>query len=178
MKGVIFNALASAVATDYGSQPWREAVAESGVDGRYHDIGNYDHSELLVLINALARKLDTDAEELVYWFGTRAVRQLHSAWPRLFAGYHSSLALLMDLNNLAHHHIAPHFPGAEAPRFDYPHVGERELQLSYDSPQRLCHFTEGLIAGTGALYAERLDVYQTQCVLQGNERCVFRVQLC
>lgn len=175
MKGIVFNLLETVVSEEEGAAAWDEALRDSGVDGAFSSLGTYDHSELHALAEALAPRLGMSPDEVVRWFGRRALRKLAAIYPKLFLPHASLLPFLETLNAVIHPEVRKLYPGAEVPVFDYRVAGPDRMVMGYNSSRGLCWFGHGLIEGASDHYSQEVDVAQTSCVQWGDGECVFDV---
>jgi predicted hydrocarbon binding protein len=168
VKGIIFNLLEQVVTDELGEETWERVLDEAGVDGAYTAVGTYEHEELHNLARTAARLTGKTDDEIVRWFGERAVPLLIERYPQLFEAHSSTISLLLQLNDVIH----PEVPGAYAPEFDVDWIDEQSLALGYESYRDLCLFAEGLVQGTAAHFGESVTIEQTSCTRRGGERCV------
>jgi hypothetical protein len=81
VKGIIFNLLEQVVTDEFGEVTWESILEAAGVDGAYTAIGTYDDEELLALANAAASVLGKETDDVVRWFGGRAMPLLAERYP-------------------------------------------------------------------------------------------------
>lgn len=62
------------------------------------------------------------------------------------------------------------------PRLAVRDAGPDALEVTYDSPRRLCAFLEGLVLGTAAHYGEEVELEQTTCMHRGDPACGYRIR--
>jgi hypothetical protein len=172
MKGIIFNLLEQVVTDEFGEATWERMLEAAGVDGAYTAVGTYDDEELHALADAAASALGKKRDDVVRWFGGRALPLLAERYPDFFAGYDSTLPFLLKLNDVIHPEVRKLFPGAYAPEFDFEQTDVRTLAIGYVSYRDLCAFAEGLVEGAAAHFGESVSIEQTACTRRGGTRCV------
>lgn len=172
MKGIIFSLLQMVVSDEYGEATWDALLDETGLPGVYTAVGSYPDEELLALVGAASKALDTPPDEIVKWFGHRAMPLLFERYPEVFEGHTSTRAFVLTLNDVIHPQVRKLFPGAYAPEFEFGVLGDNELTLSYSSKRRLCSFAEGLLHGAAEHFGENVVVEHAECMKRGDERCV------
>lgn len=173
MKGIVFNLLEQVVLDEHGEDTWDALLEAAGVDGAYTAVGNYSHEELAALVKAASEALAQPADDVVRWFGSKALPLLAQRYPAFFEGHTSTRTFLLTLNDVIHPEVRKLFPGSYAPEFDFDASQNDVLALGYNSHRNLCAFGEGLIQGAAEHYGERVDVEQALCTKRGDAKCVF-----
>lgn len=173
MKGVIFNLLEEVVSEEAGEAVWEQTIADAGVEGAYTSLGTYPHTDLVSLVVALAGSLDMEADEVVRWFGRRALGRLAISYPGLFERHETTGQFLLTLNHVIHPEVRKLYPGAEVPVFDYRLVEPDRMLMGYRSHRGLCSLGHGLIEGAAPLRrarrrgaAELLEARDAECVFE------------
>jgi hypothetical protein len=177
MKGVIFNLLEEAVREEHGEDTWDDLLESAGLEGAYTSLGNYPHEDLVKLVGAASEALSIPGDDIVRWFGRRALAMLAERYPKFFEPHRTTRGLLLSLNDIIHPEVRKVYPGAEAPEFDYDLSHDDALVMSYRSSRQLCAFAEGLIEGAAEHYGEKVAIEQSECSKRGGSRCVFRISL-
>jgi len=172
MKGIVLNLLEETIRRHHTEAAWEAVLDAAHVDGAYTSLGNYSDDELRALLAAASTVLGQDPEDLLRWFGGAAIQPLAERYPRLFE-HASTRAFLLTLNSIIHPEVRKLYPGADVPHFDYLPSSGNSLVMSYASKRRLCGFAEGLIAGAAAHFGERASIEQRNCMLRGDEHCLF-----
>ena len=175
MKGVVFNLLEQVVSEEAGEAAWERAITDSGVDGAYTSLGTYPHEELVALAESLAVQLEIDSDQVIMWFGERALPKLAAIYPELFTPHRATLPFLKTLNDIIHPEVRKLYPGAAVPVFDYRLIESDRMLMGYRSQSGLCFFGQGLIRGAGEYFNETVGVAQTTCEKRGDSECVFEV---
>jgi len=174
MKGIVLNLLEEAIRRHHSEAAWEAVLDGAHLDGAYTSLGNYPDDDFHALVAAAGRVTGQEPEAFVRWFGEHAIAPLAERYPRLFA-QPSTRAFLLTLNSMIHPEVRKLYPGSDVPHFDYlPSTGS-SLVMSYVSKRRLCGFAEGLIAGAAKHFRERASIAQRQCMLRGDDACIFDV---
>jgi len=171
MKGVVFNLLETVVARDHGEDVWDALLDDTGLDGVYTSLGNYDDADLTALAAAAAVRLSVPEDEVIRWFGRNALPLLADHYPQLFVPDDDARSFVLTLNAIIHPEVRKLYPGAITPEFSFDAADPRCLVMSYCSPRKLCAFAEGLLQGTADFYSERVDIAQPECMNRGDEQC-------
>ena len=176
MKGIVFNLLEEVIRRDRGDDAWDDLLAAAEVDGAFTSLGSYPDSELERLVECAAVTYDRSPDEVLRWFGRRAMILLAERYPEFFERSTSTRAFLFTLNDIIHPEVRKLYPGAAVPTFDFETVGADVLRMGYQSARHLCALAEGFIEGAADWYQEDADVSQSECVRRGDARCVFDVR--
>ena len=176
MKGIVFNLLEQVVSDEYGEDAWDTLLARADVDGSYTSLGSYADEDMAALVAAASQELSVDPDEVVRWFGQRALPLLAQSYPGFFNEHTSTQSFLLTLNNIIHPEVRKLYPGADVPVFHFDlHPSGKRLVMSYESNRGLCAFGEGLIEGAAAHYGEHASIVQPRCTKRGDERCVLEI---
>jgi len=176
MKGIVFNLLEEAVSRDFGEATWDRLLDEAGLDGAYTSLGSYDDAEVVRLVEVASGALQIPPQDVLRWFGQRAMPLLVQRYPQFFAGHTSARTFLLTLNSLIHPEVRKLYPGATPPVFDFDTSSGETLVIGYNSARRLCALAEGFIQGAAEHYREKAQVRQSQCMHDGADKCVFDVR--
>lgn len=172
MKGVVFDLLEDIVTDEYGADAWDDLLSAAGLEGAYTTLGSYPDEDLLALVGAASGALKLPPDEVVRWFGRRAMPRFAERHEDLLARYRSTQDLVLGLNDIIHPEVRKLYPGAFVPEFGYDEVRPGHVAMSYVSPRRLCAFAEGLVQGATDVYGERVEIAQPECMLRGDARCL------
>lgn len=176
MKGIVFNLLEEAVSGDFGEATWDHLLDEAGLDGAYTSLGSYDDAEVVRLVEVASRALQIPPQDVLIWFGRRAMPLLVKRYPQFFGGHATARSFLLTLNSLIHPEVRKLYPGATPPVFDFDTSDSETLVIGYNSARRLCALAEGFMQGAAEHYGEQAQVRQSHCMHDGADKCVFHVQ--
>jgi hypothetical protein len=88
MKGVVFNLLEQVVVREYGENVWDDLLDTAGLAGTYTSLGSYPDEEIMSLVAAAAAALKLPPDEVLRWFGRRAMPLLAGHYPVFFTPLH------------------------------------------------------------------------------------------
>lgn len=176
MKGIIFNLLEEVVTSEYGDATWDGLLEQAGLDGAYTSLGSYGDEQAVALVDVAATTLGISPQDVLRWFGMRAMPLLAVRFPSFFAPHSSARSFLLTLNNIIHPEVRKLYPGAATPVFSFEHEPDGSLLVRYNSARRLCALAEGFIHGAAAFYHERVEIRQPHCMHDGALECVFNVK--
>jgi predicted hydrocarbon binding protein len=174
LKGIVFNLLEEVVTRDYSADTWDDLLEAASVDGSYTSLGSYPDEDLSKLVTAASSALQQSPEDVIRWFGRRAVPLLADKYPRLFQPHTSTRSFILTLNEIIHPEVRKIYPGADVPEFDFE-VADNALLLGYSSKRRLCSFAQGLIEGTADHYEEQVELQHLKCMVRGDDKCLIKV---
>ena len=137
MKGIVFNLLEEAVSTEFGDATWDRLLDDAQLDGAYTSLGSYDDAEIFRLVGVASAALNIPEQDVLRWFGRRAMPLLAKRYPAFFANHPNTRSFLLTLNNIIHPEVRKLYPGASPPVFDFDTGGSEELVIGYNSARRL-----------------------------------------
>ncbi len=176
MKGVIFNLLEEIVEDEFGADTWDALLEAAEASGVYTSIGSYDDGEMMGLVAAASAQLNLTQDEVLRWFGSKALPRLAERFDQFFAPHKTSRDLLLTLNNVIHPEVVKLYPGAYTPTFHFSSEDHDTLMMEYSSNRQLCSLAEGFVQGTLAFYKEEADIEHPLCVHRGDASCTFRIK--
>jgi hypothetical protein len=176
MKGIIFNLLEDVVRREYGQDTWETILETTKLEGSYTSLGNYPDEDLGKIVVAASSALGTPTDEIVRWFGRRAIPLLAEKFPSFFKP-NSARTFLLTLNDIIHTEVLKIYPGSVVPIFDYDTSSQNVLVMGYRSNRRLCSLAEGFIEGAADYYEETVSVEQQKCMKRGDDKCLLRITL-
>jgi len=176
MKGIIFNLLEEVVSTEYGPATWDQLLDDADLDGAYTSLGSYDDEEIVRLVGVAAAALKLPPEDVLRWFGQRAMPLLARRYPSFFSGHANARSFLLTLNGIIHPEVRKLYPGAATPVFDFDTGAADTLVIGYNSERKMCALAEGFMQGAATFYHEQADISQSQCMHHGADKCVFEVR--
>lgn len=172
MKGIVFRLLEEVVVDEFDERTWDALLAGAELEGSYTAVGSYPDEELIALVAQASARTGMTADEVVIWFGERAIPRFHQRYPSFFEGHTSARSMVLSLNDVIHPEVRKLFPGAYVPEFDFEEIDDDAIRLGYQSTRRLCSFAEGLILGAADHFGEQVAVVHEMCMKRGDERCV------
>ena len=176
MKGIVFNLLEEAVSTEFGDATWDRLLDDAQLDGAYTSLGSYDDAEILRLVAVASKALGIPEEDVLRWFGRRAMPLLAKRYPAFFANHASARGFLLTLNSIIHPEVRKLYPGASPPVFDFDTGDGDVLVIGYNSARRLCALAEGFMQGAAEHFGEQAEITQSACMHHGAAKCSFHVR--
>jgi len=172
MKGIIFNLFEEVVVSEHGDDAWEDMLERAGTDGVYTAVGSYPDGEFIALLQAMPNASGPSPDDLLRWFGAKAIPLLARRYPVFFEGHSSTKSFLLTLNDIIHPEVRKLYPDADVPVFDFDTPSTNgSLVVGYRSGRQLCELAEGFIQGAATHFAESVSIEQPQCMHRGDERC-------
>ena len=175
MKGIVFNLLEEVVTTEHGERTWDALLEAAGASGAYSSLGNYEDDELARLVGAASKALDVPPQDVVRWFGRKAIPLLARRYPAFFSPHRHTRDFLLTLNTIIHPEVRKLYPEAIVPEFVFETPAPNVLRLGYRSPRKLCALAEGFVLGAADHFGESVAQEQPRCMLRGDAECTIVV---
>lgn len=175
MKGIVFTLLEQTVSEEHGAKVWDSLLEAAGLDGAFTSVGSYPDEDLMKLVAAASSALGVDEDDVLLWFGRKALPLLAERYPEVFEGQTSTHSFILTLNEVIHPAVRKLFPGAYAPEFEFNTSKQGVVSLAYASKRKLCAFAEGLINGASEHFGDNVRVVHESCMKRGDEKCVLAV---
>ena len=161
MNGLFFTEFMEMVEQDHGMEV-ADRVISKGCPFHmgFTAVGNYDHQELLGMMEQLSRETGTAAPELMNYFGRFFFGSLLRTYPYLFEGIESTEQLLQKLEATSHDEFQRLGGGTELPTFQLEESSDGVVRFEYRSEQPFADLCYGLLAGSITHFGEAVEVRQ------------------
>jgi hypothetical protein len=179
VHGLIHTALQKFVETSFGSETWNELLARAGLqDEIFTPLQSYPDAQILRLVAEAEALSGRPAAALLEAFGEFLVPTYLSMYGALLKPEWRTLEVLENTEETVHRVVRMRNPGAEPPRLRARRTAKDEVELTYDSPRKLCAVARGIARGVAEHFGEALHVEDKSCMLRGSPACVilFRVR--
>jgi len=157
MKGVVFTELLEFVEDQFGFDTVDAMIEKSGQSGVYTQAGNYPFEEIVALLAALSKEINTPVPTLLEVYGTHLFTRLVTLYPNVNR-FTSSLDMISHVDNIIHPEVKKLYPDADLPSFQVKENSEDKVVLQYMSNKSLQHFAKGLMLGAAAYFGEKIQV--------------------
>ncbi len=157
LKGVVFNAAEDAVTALHGAEAWDSILNDSGVNGAYTALGNYEEQDMVAIVDAAATLLEESVDDTWRIIGRHMLPQLTRRLGNVNPTFASAKELLTSVNDIIHPEVKMLYPDAVPPTFEFSDTNEG-LLVHYLSDRGLLPLAEGLIAGCGDLFDEHVEI--------------------
>lgn len=176
MKGIIFNLLEEVVVAQHGDAAWDALLDTADLPGDYTSLGSYDDKEIVKLVDAAAGALKISPQEVLRWFGREAMPLLAQRYPAFFVEFRTTLPFVLSVNSIIHPEVRKLYAGAHCPYFRFQQMPDGALQMTYDSPRKLCTLAHGFIEGAAGHFGETAHVEHLHCMHRGDDKCVLSIR--
>jgi predicted hydrocarbon binding protein len=178
MKGIVFVKFNEFVEELWGDDFWDELLDEAELpsDGVYTTVGTYQDQELFTLIGLIVEKKNISGKDAQFAFGKWVFKELYKAAPPGVHDFKDVFEFLHAVQSFIHVEVKKLNPDALLPEFEFLSESSHELSFHYHSPRKLCYFCEGLVHGLAAHTGQDVNVSQSECEHEGDERCVLKVE--
>lgn len=173
MKGIVFNIFSDLVTDKFGLDIWDALIerTQPASEAIYTSSDVYPDGELMAYVGELSKITGLPGEALVRAFGNHMMHTFKRMHPEFMQG-HTARSFLLSLQDVIHVEVKKLHPDTLLPTFEYEaHGGNEQLTMFYSSPRRLCHLAEGLIAGAGEVFSEKITLNHPECLHHGAARC-------
>ena len=160
MKGVVFTEFLEMVEEVHSPETVDAILAEAAPPhgGAYTAVGTYPAKEMAALVGALARQVETPAQDLLRGFGQHIFGRFVALYPEFFDGVADTFDFLGRIETVIHTEVLKLYPDAELPTVLAERLAEDRLRVTYRSPRCMADFAEGLIEGAATHFAERFAI--------------------
>ena len=148
MKGMVLTVYLDFAEQRVGTTALDQALVNCTLsnNGAYTSVGNYTHTDLLLLNSTIAKIVDNSKADLLKEFGRFLFAKLADGHQEMMADFHTLEALLLNLENVIHRDVRKLYPGANPPVFSITeHIPGESLLLHYNSKRPLAHMAWGLL---------------------------------
>lgn len=172
MKGIVFTEFLGMSEALYGYKLVDELIEESNLPskGIYTAVGTYDHTEIVLLLTNLSKKVNVSANILLKTFGNHLFIALAKNYPHFLVGTKKSFDLLRQIDSHIHINVKKLYPDAQLPRFEVVDVDEHTLWMDYYSDRNMGDLAHGLIEQCIVYYGEKATI--SQQVLEEKENSI------
>ncbi len=175
MHGVIFSSLRDYVTAAHGAEAARHVFAGEPV---YLLSESYPDERLRGVVDRVCRLTGAGEDEILHDFGVFAAQQTFARlYPAFFSIAPTARDFLLTVETRIHELVRATIPNAAPPRLKVGPSGEDGVEISYDSPRRLCTLLRGLAEGTAKHYGEAATIEELTCMRRGDDACRFDVRL-
>jgi hypothetical protein len=179
VQGVILDEFRQYVAVRFGFRAWTQVLTAAGRPAahRYKLDEVYPDEELGLLAARTAQVTSQPLLEVLEGFGEALVPEMLRIYSYLVDPRWTYAEFLFHMEPVLHQALQLHTPGAEPTKLHTRQLGPQAVEVVYESPLRACAAVRGVIRGAAAEYGVAVDIAEDQCVLRGDPRCVFTIEI-
>jgi hypothetical protein len=177
MHGIVFTEFQQYVQRGAPAGRWHEVLHSANLDRRvYAATRQYPDKDFFDIVDAASKKMDRSTAEILLGFGEFIAPDLLGMYAALIKSDWSTLDIVERTETVIHAVVRVNHAGSSPPQLRAARVSRDEVELTYDSPRRLCHFAKGIIRGIAAHLGERIEIHERQCMLMGATECVLQIR--
>lgn len=174
MQGSVFTCFSDMVVDSLGMLAWTELLEEVNPEsgGIYTKNENYADEELFALVGAFCNKTNMPVDEAVTAFGKYLFGSLYRGAPQSVKHVDNLIEFLLLVDSVIHVEVKRVHPQAYLPEFTYEKTDDPNvLIMLYKSKRKLCHLSEGLIAGAAEQFNCEYTITHDVCMHKGADHC-------
>lgn len=173
MKGSIFTQLLHMIETEEGHAALDHVISESigqlSTDGAYTAVGNYPHSELLVLLGNYSAYIQPSRRtDLLDRFAGYIIREFGRLHPEYFQ-QSDIFQLLESVESHIHKAVLVLYPNANPPQISCKRDSDLIMRVHYRSHRPLAEFALSLSRESAKLFPEPTSIELVSMAEQGCE---------
>jgi tRNA A-37 threonylcarbamoyl transferase component Bud32 len=155
---------------------WERLLREAQLPVKsYSPARAYPDEEMLALVGAASRLLNTPAGAVLEAFGEFVAPELIRVYGKLIEPEWKTLDLIENTEKLIHAAVRVGNPDARPPVLDCIRSTPDELQIVYSSGRQLCRVAKGIVKGVARHYGETVHITDDACMLRGDPFCALQV---
>ncbi len=158
MKGVIFNAVESAVVELFDEDMWDAILDGAEVEGAYTALGSYPDAELMAIVASACALTGRSVDDLLRTIGRHGLPALARSIDDPCEQYDCALDFIAGIHEVIHVEVRKADRDAEPPIVVVDRASEDRAFVHYRSDRGLPSLAEGLLVGAGDLFGETLEV--------------------
>jgi predicted hydrocarbon binding protein len=144
---------------------------------RYLPTGVYPDADAVALLQEASQAAGAPLDDIVERFGEFLAPHLLKVARAEIDPAWTLLDLVEHTESIIHAMVRIKNPGATPPVLETLRVHDREMQLIYRSPRRLCRLAAGLIRGMAGQLGETVEIEETSCLHNGDPFCTFVIRV-
>ncbi|ARN73216.1 heme NO-binding domain-containing protein [Oceanicoccus sagamiensis] len=179
MKGIVYTLFQDMVEDEFGLEVWELLIEQSSLasEGIYTSVKTYPDEEMVQLITQLSAHTGTPAPALIEHFGHYLLPNLMGTLPATISRYSDLWSFMSAIDDVIHLEVQKLNPDALTPEIRVlEHQGDH-MDVSYQSPRKLCFLAIGLIKQAGLHFNTPVDVAHKQCMHDDHTNCVLSIHL-
>jgi len=177
MKGFVLDEFQRMVEQQYGLTTYDQLVrsCQLATDGAYTTVGEYDHHELIQLVEALARSTGRTISTTYREFGRSIFDSYFCRCPQMVSAFTSLKELLKNIEPAIHVEVRKLYPNANLPTFYFEEHSDDHWTVTYDSNRPFADFAEGILQAAVEHYEEPIELVREDLVEETSARFNFYV---
>lgn len=164
MKGLIFTEFLEMVEEKFGYEVLDRLTSLPSLkdQGAYTSVGNYEHGEMLKMVDELHNATDLPHKALIMAFAEWLFGAFVKGHPQFFEHIDNSFDFLNGIETVIHSEVRRLYPDARLPDFECERRSDNELVMNYTSWRPFADLAEGLIAASSVYFNEKIEVIREE----------------
>jgi len=159
------------IESKHGKDAWNKLLHSTGLQERVYLSQPYPDSEAGALLAAASAMSKQSLSSVLEEFGAFLVPELLTMYAHVIRPEWRSLDLLEHAEKVAHGLVRKQQPGATPPFLLAHRLTPNRLELTYNSPRKLCALAVGVGIGLGKHFKETVTARHRVCMHHGDDRC-------
>ena len=173
MHGIIHSELKRFVVARHGAGVWNELLKQAGLErAAYLASEQYPDDEASRIVATASRMTNLPAVAILEDFGEYIAPHLLEIYEPLIDPSWRTLDVIERTEGTIHSVVRLKDPAAHPPELKVRRIGPDEVELTYDSPRKMCSVAKGIGKGLGKHFGETIRITESSCMLQGAPSCV------
>lgn len=177
MKGFVLDEFQRMVEHQYGLETYDQLVrsCQLASGGAYTTVGEYDHDELIQLVEALAGLTGRTVSTTYHEFGRSIFDSYFCRCPQMVPAFTSLKELLKNIEPAIHVEVRKLYPNATLPTFYFEEHSDDHWTVTYDSQRPFADFAEGILRAAVEHYEASVEMVREDLVEGMSARFNFYV---
>jgi len=173
MHGIIHSELKRFVVARHGESVWNDLLKQAGLErAAYLASEQYPDDEANRIVATASRMTDIPTVTILEDFGEYIAPHLLEVYGPLIDPSWRTLDVIEHTEGTIHRVVRFKNPEAHPPELKCRRIGPDEVELTYDSPRKMCAVAKGIGKGLGKHFGETIRISESSCMLQGAAACV------
>jgi len=178
MKGVIFNVLEDMIVQQCGMAVWNDLLEKHAPEHRvYISAKSYEDIELLNIVQDVAARLQLPLQDVVKAFGNFLFQGLADRHTDVVHRFNDFTALVLGIHHIIHVEVNKLYHEPGLPTIGARVINPKQIEVSYNSPRKLCYCAEGLLFGAAKYFKQNIKISHDVCMHRGANHCMFVIDL-
>ncbi len=173
MHGIIHSELKRFVVARHGAGVWNELLKQAGLErATYLASEQYADDEASRIVATASRMTNLPTVAILEDFGEYIAPHLLEIYEPLIDPSWRTLDVIERTEGTIHSVVRLKNPAAHPPELKVRRIGPDEVELTYDSPRKMCSVAKGIGKGLGKHFGETIRISESSCMLRGAASCV------
>jgi hypothetical protein len=178
MHGIVHAELQKYIVIRFGHPIWKKLLKQSGLETKSYLVSqHYPDSDILTLVTTASEVTEKPVSQLLEEFGEFIAPDLLEMYRPMLDPRWRTLDILEHTEDTVHRVVRLRNAGATPPELRCQRLSPGEVQLSYNSPRKMCALARGIIRGLAKRFDETVQIQEGACMLRGAASCEISIRL-